>query len=296
MCSFRPVVVGGSLILSLVVLGSTTASCPAASRDASTAKPAAAGGSKDLRPLLVRHGLKTRLQGKRGTCSVFTMAGALEYALAKKNGKCDFPVSVEFLNWASNEENGIPEDGSYFADLWQGVKAHGACSEADLPYRQEFDPQTRPSDDARAKAKPLRDAGLHMHWIKYWNPNRGLTDRQLQDIKRALDLGWPVCGGFLWPKDGREKWNDGVLEMRSRDQVRDGHSVLLVGYRDDLTQPGGGVFLIRNSAGRSRDGALSYEYVKAYMNDAVWIDDVARPEDPSARELAPSREKPWWVQ
>ncbi len=52
----------------------------------------------------------------------------------------------------------------------------------------------------------------------------------------------------------------------------DGHSVLLVGYRDDKTQPGGGVFLIRNSAGPSRDGMMTYEYVRAYLNDAAWID------------------------
>ena len=64
--------------------------------------------------------------------------------------------------------------------------------------------------------------------------------------------------------------------MCPRDAVCDGHSVLLVGYRDDRTQPGGGVFLIRNSGGPSRDGMLSYEYVKAYMNDAIWIDDGHR--------------------
>lgn len=69
------------------------------------------------------------------------------------------------------------------------------------------------------------------------------------------------------------------------DEVFDGHSVLLVGYRDEARVPGGGVFLIRNSAGDGRDGFLPYEYVRAYMNDAAWVEsappvraDVPEPE------------------
>jgi len=53
--------------------------------------------------------------------------------------------------------------------------------------------------------------------------------------------------------------------------VFDGHSVLIVGYRDDAQQPGGGLFLVRNSGGDGSDGALSYAYVQDYMNDAAWI-------------------------
>ncbi len=59
--------------------------------------------------------------------------------------------------------------------------------------------------------------------------------------------------------------------------------MLLVGYRDDKRQPGGGVFLIRNSSGPFRGGMLSYEYAKAYMNDAIWIDYAG------ANEGGPSR-------
>ena len=67
------------------------------------------------------------------------------------------------------------------------------------------------------------------------------------------------------------EWEDGVLQMASRENVRDGHSVLLIGYRDDPSQPGGGVFLVQNTSKGPRQGALSYKYVRAYMNDAAWI-------------------------
>ncbi|MBN1588714.1 MAG: hypothetical protein JW888_04290, partial [Pirellulales bacterium] len=108
------------------------------------------------------------------------------------------------------------------------------------------------------------------------------SQEQLEEIKSVLREGWPVCGGFLWPKKGLAEWNDKILKIRPRPEMRDGHSVLLVGFRDDPDQPGGGVFLIRNSSKGPRHGALTYEYIRAYMNDAAWIE--------SARQfLAPSK-------
>ena len=53
--------------------------------------------------------------------------------------------------------------------------------------------------------------------------------------------------------------------------------MLLVGYRDDPARPGGGVFLAWNSGKGLRDAAMSYQYVRRYMNDAVWIDGGAKP-------------------
>ncbi len=54
--------------------------------------------------------------------------------------------------------------------------------------------------------------------------------------------------------------------------IRDGDGIILAGYRDDPAQPGGGVFMIRNSGGESRNGYMSYEYVRTYMNDGAWIE------------------------
>jgi C1A family cysteine protease len=60
--------------------------------------------------------------------------------------------------------------------------------------------------------------------------------------------------------------------MAPAQEVFDGHSVLLVGFKDDPAQPGGGVFLVRNSGGGVHDGAMLYGYVRDYMNDAAWIE------------------------
>jgi len=243
---------------------------------ADTAAPPAAvsePGTVDLRPVFEKWNLPPRSQGERPTCSVFTVAGAIEYALAQKRQQGGLRLSVDYLNWASNRASGRGEDGSLFSDLWEGFERYGACPEEDMPYQIVFTARRRPSKTARATARAALEAGLQIHWIKLWDPNKGLSEAEFAEVKKALAAGWPGCGGFLWPKDA--KWTDGLLEMAPRDAVRDGHSVLLVGYRDDASLPGGGAFFIHNSSGPSRRGRMSYEYVRAYANDAIWIAPAA---------------------
>jgi hypothetical protein len=225
--------------------------------------------SVDLRPAFAKWGLVQRVQGKRNTCSVFTVTGALEYAVASKTGHTP-RLSVEFLNWASNQAAHDNDDGSFFSDAWTGFAVHGVCAEKDMPYQDKFDAARTPSETAKDHAGQLREIGLRLHWIKLWDPNTGLTDAEFVAIKRVLNQQWPVCGGFRWPR--KVEWKDDVLEMRPPEGVFDGHSVLIVGYRDDASQPGGGAFLFRNSNNNGREGWMTYEYARAYMNDAVWID------------------------
>jgi hypothetical protein len=199
---------------------------------------------------------------------VFTVVGGIEYALAKQSGG-GIPLSVEFLNWAKNQVLKESTDGGFFSDLWAGFERYGTCADLELPYRPTYASDPAPSDTALASAKNRLAHGLELHWIKRWDVKTGLTTNEFDLIKQRLALGWPVCGGFRWPK--QERWKDEVLEMCGPEAVRDGHSVLLVGYRDEAAQPGGGVFIFRNSAHEGRDGFMPYAYAKLYMNDAVWI-------------------------
>jgi len=231
------------------------------------ARPAVA--TVDLRPRFEAWGLDRSQQGARGTCSVFTLAGALEFAVASREGH-GTRLSVEFLNWASNQVAGDKSDGGFFSDLWNGYAAHGICEAGELPYAATFDPAAQPPPAAVAAAKKRLGLGLRTHWIKEWDVKTGLLDAQRAAIQQTLRSGWPVCGGFRWPK--QERWENEVLQMCPAEAVFDGHSVLLVGYRDDAAQPGGGVFLFRNSANGGRDGFMPYAYAQAYMNDAIWID------------------------
>ena len=263
--------------IGLVGLSCTTSPAVSAPRAPADPGPAATDDAVDLRPRFDAWGLPARAQGGRGTCSVFAITGAIEFALAEKQGHAA-RLSVEFLNWASNRAIDKNQDGGLFSDLWKGFESHGICGEADMPYASDFDPELRPSKVALEHARQMREVGLRLHWIKPWDPNKGLTEAQLAEVKQTLRRRRPVCGGFLWPK--LAIWYNGVLDMAPREGVRDGHSVLLVGFRDDPAQPGGGVFLVRNSGKGLRDGAMTYEYVRSYMNDAVWIDGGEAPPSP----------------
>ena len=223
---------------------------------------------KDLRPALRKAGVTARQQGGRGTCSVFTVTSALEFALAEE-GKPAGRLSVEYLNWASNQSVGRAVDGGFFADLWKGFQDWGICGEEEMSYAQAFDPARKPEDAIVAKAKQLAAAGPSLHWIKPWNVRTGLTPDQLTAIRETLARGWPVCGGFRWPR--QEQWADGVLAMRPPEAVFDGHSVLIIGYKTDAAQPGGGTFTFYNSNHPDRECRMTWEYALAYMNDALWI-------------------------
>ncbi|MBI5865942.1 MAG: DUF2961 domain-containing protein [Planctomycetes bacterium] len=272
-----------------------------AAGNAADSPPAqSAARSADLRPQLKKWGLPVRGQGARGTCSAFVVTQALEFANSRFEKK-GVPLSVEFLNWASNKAIGDDTDGGFFSDLWKGYEAHGICPDADLPYAAALDPTLQPNQAAIAHAGKLKARGFRLHWIKPWDVNTGLTDEHLAAIRKTLDRGWPVCSGLRWPKE--EKWAGDVLQFAPPEGVRDGHSVLLVGYQDDPALPGGGAFVFRNSGRPQQDGRMTYQYAAAYMNDAAWVDfeapaanqpvDAAeppgRPEQATSDELLPRR-------
>lgn len=229
----------------------------------------------DLRPKFEAWQLSPRRQGARPTCSVFTYIGALEFAAASQTHHGEL-FSVDFLNWAANQTRQNRRDGGFFSDFERGFARFGVCREDLMPYTSKFEPARKPEAAAQMDAQQKLDLGLRAHWIKRWNPTTGLSDAELVRLKKTLAAGWPVCGGFRWPQ--RERWQAGVLQMCPPDQVFDGHSLLLVGYRDGA-KPDEGVLLFRNSDGPSRDGQMPYEYARAYMNDALWI----QPEPASSR-------------
>jgi len=70
------------------------------------AQPNTAPKYVDLRGAFTQWGLPIKAQGQRDTCAVFTLTGALEYALAKSTDEKGVRLSEEYLNWAANEVAG----------------------------------------------------------------------------------------------------------------------------------------------------------------------------------------------
>lgn len=222
----------------------------------------------DLNPRFAAWGLVVRPQGDRPTCSIFTMVAAIEYARASVIG-AGTPLSVDYLNWAVRRLTGRPVDGGLFSEAWEAWRTRGACPESALSYGLGADPAFEPDPVLHEAALSARAPELALHWIKVWDLTTGLGETELDAVLSTLDRGHPVCGGFRWPR--QQRWTDGLIEMCEPDEVYDGHSVLLCGYRRQPEAPGGGVVLIRNSGGPHRHGLLPFAFLRAYMNDAVWI-------------------------
>lgn len=213
----------------------------------------------DLRPRLIELGLPPRPQGARGTCSIFTTCEAIEFAMAVRDGKAT-RLSPEYLNWAASQVVGRPSDGNYFHNALAGFEKHGICSERRMPYQKALDPNAAPSSEAAAEAGHARDEArdtIKVRWIVPWNANHfGVNDEQFAEIKRVLASGYPVAAGS-------------------------GHSRLLVGYRDDKSAPGGGIFLTEDSA-LNRFDEVTYEFVRKEVADVFWVEAVTKAGDAKA--------------
>ncbi|MBI1852585.1 MAG: hypothetical protein HYR85_19755 [Planctomycetes bacterium] len=211
--------------------------------------PAAPPTSVDLRPRLLAWNLGPRAQGPRGTCSVFTTCESIEVACALHDGS-PRRLSVEFLNWAGGQAAGAPSDGNFFHNAIAGFERFGLCSEDAMPYRAAFDPNVMPSPEALAEAAAARDSSresMVVHWIVPWQAARfGVSNSQLAEIRETIARGYPVAAGS-------------------------GHSRLLVGYRDDASREGGGVFVTEDSA-LARFDEVTYDFVRKQVADVFWIE------------------------
>ena len=158
-----------------------------------------------------------------------------------------------------------------------------------MAYSPEVNSRHGPSAKALENARSL--AGhWRVQWVRRWNVARPLDGSELKGIKEALALGHPVACGLRWPKTLQ---GHVLREVPPPRDVFDGHSVVLVGYADDPKQNGGGMFVFRNSSGpgwgEKGYGRVSYAYVRAYANDALWLKYVpGRPEAPLERFEAES--------
>ncbi len=224
----------------------------------------------DLEPEYRRLGLISRVQGERGTCSLFAITAVAEFEYNRGNRNAPLRMSEEFLIWAANEATGHRGDGALFAEAVHGLNALGICRAELAPYRKSG--ATRPSDQAIADAKALRDR-WKVNWIRRWSLDRPLSESQFWALKAALAKGHPIAVGLRWPK---KQPRGALLEVPEAGDVFDGHSIAFTGYEDDATKKGGGVFLFRNSFGpgwgRNGYGVMSYAYAETYVNDALWLE------------------------
>lgn len=245
---------GGRLGIGMFCLAAMFISATWQGMRSASAQDAAPGGKDagiDLREKFNDLARPVRPQGSRGTCSVFTVVGAIEFALARHQGRF-VPLSVEYLNWASNDAADDGQDGSYFHDALNGFFLHNLCAEAAMPYRAKFDAAVVPSARVQSQARQLCES-LHrvmrVNWIRRLSTDAGLKDEHMARLDAALREGWPIAMGSA-------------------------HSVLLIGWQEDPIHPGGGAYLARDTAAVAVTH-LSRDFVRDNACDVFYIDLVA---------------------
>ncbi|MDQ3813428.1 MAG: hypothetical protein M3347_05700 [Armatimonadota bacterium] len=201
--------------------------------------------SIDLRPEFTKWRLPIKRQGARNTCAIFTLTSAFEYAYAKRWRRGGVRLSEEYLNWAANREMNDVEDGAIFSELLKGFNRWGICLEDYMPYGI-YNPFYQPPAEAFDSAREFWSMGFVPHWIQQGHAGGGLTDADLEVARSMIRKGWPVCAGGE-------------------------HCVLLVGYQEDPRQPGGGFFIVRNSA-TIRYENMTYATAKPKFNTLLWIE------------------------
>ncbi len=256
---------------------------------AQRARASALPAEVDLVPEFRKLGLTPLAQGERNVCSLFAITALVEFESGRQKSEFSGRLSEEFLIWAANKATGRAGDQAMFYEAVHGLETLGICQAVLMPYSPEVNSRHGPSAKALENARGL--AGhWRVQWVRRWNVARPLDGSELQGIKEALALGHPVACGLRWPKTLQ---GHVLREVSPPRDVFDGHSVVLVGYADDPKQNGGGMFVFRNSSGpgwgEKGYGRMSYAYVRAYANDALWLMYVpGRPEAPLERFEAES--------
>jgi papain like protease len=244
----------------------------------------------DLRSKIRQFGLPVRNQGNRGTCTVFATTFLIEYQKASMPGATGARIlSEEYLNWAGNKVAHQAVDGGFFTKFIAGFRAWGISSARTMTYRPAYNSTNpdRPSKAAIASAKAMFPVKYPFTILKVWDNTKGMNRAELQRAVATLRSGRPVATGIWWLSNFATVKVHGVPLLKdyprsansnadpSKNPMFDGHSIDLVGFKESPMFPGGGYFIFRNSFGRSFGNAgygfVSFQYLRAYANDAIAI-------------------------
>jgi len=196
----------------------------------------------DLRPVYRQYGIAFKNQGRRPSCSVFALLGALEYEYARAFGHAE-PLSEEFLIWATLHQNpGTPvDDGFHFREVISALQTWGVA-------RQELMPNTfgiKPSEIAPPDADARADALGRNQAIPVWY--RTGDKYFVARVIDALNHATPVVVGIRWPHPNTLRNNHLLRDQRPLSHSA--HAVTIIGYESPEGTIDGTTFIFRNSYG-----------------------------------------------
>jgi len=224
-----------------------------------------------------------RNQGRRPSCAVFSLIGALEYQNAKKRGRSE-AFSEEYLIWATHKvlgrynqtrgkvgaESKLDVDAGFrLAEVAQALRSYGVPRRADMPYKVtgEFMMKSGPPESVIEKAKKRNRVTFSSM------PGRDGRTR-IQNVVHALNESTPVVIGVAWPTARAIAKSPTLSKQKPRSGYA--HAVTLVGYKCPTGKIEETTFIFRNSWGRSWGaggyGFARYEYLEKHMFEAIALD------------------------
>lgn len=223
-----------------------------------------------------------RQQGSRGTCVAHAQTAAHEYWRIASGVPVD--LSEQFLYEQTKRIDGQPNScGTWQVKAAQVLAQIGECREAVWPYNPNppcngngTQPGNAMADAANYKIQPIV-----------------LQPKDVNAIKTALAGG--SCVGFSiavynsWYQSAYTRQTGRINLRVGSEASAGGHAMCLIGYQDDASQPGGGIFILRNHWGTgwgvqcpygAGNGTIPY----AYLGNEGW-EAVAMP--PPRRRILP---------
>lgn len=224
----------------------------------------------DLRPEFAELGLYAKDQGRRPSCAVFAVVGAIEFETARVKGESP-RFSEDYLIWATlkykNQDAGAlkgvleslegNEDAGFrFDEVLNAASQYGVALSEDMPntFGKSMSAITDPPVPVQQKAKDQRN--LRIHWISDSD-----HAKQLEDIIEVLNLGRPVVLGVGWPSYKTITPRPYI----SGQKALYGHAITIVGYQNETGKKEDTVFIFRNSWGTdwgaAGHGFVTYDYL-----------------------------------
>ena len=238
--------------------------------------------------------LKVKSQGRRPSCSVYSMVSALEYQYFQLHGRAD-DFSEEYLVWATRRimgmvgNNGLParnamgepitDSGFPLLAVAQAISVYGVALEAEMPAR------LRPSrDSAAVPDRTLIDLSRQRRGIFIGEIPGADTLTLLNNIVHVLNAGVPVPAGIRWADDAQSR--AGMLDKQPP-LADGGHAITFVGYESPSCSPATTVFIFKNSYGvnwgRGGYGRVTWSYLEKNLLNAYVLDVRALPPEATNR-------------
>ncbi len=201
-------------------------------------------------------------QGSRGVCSIFSTVALMEHLYIKEGTLPDPDFSEQFLQWSAKVELGSfrTSGGSNASSNLRAINQYGIVTEEDEPYQSQpwgtSDDEACTGDDRPTRCYTNGDPSDSALEAKRWKLPRGRyvnsRERSIKAFITENDAAVAAGMTFFYQSwnhrrsqlpTNREYWSEGyVLYPNDKDKEislenRAGHSILLVGWDDDLEVP-----------------------------------------------------------